>query len=61
MGLMNRRTKAFLDLPLRIARCHSPFEVWSEQARFVHESFADYAHHVSTCLGGRTRHGVPHD
>ena len=60
MGLMNRRTKAFLDLPLRIARCHSPFEVWSEQARFVHESFADYAHHISTCLGGRTRGGGLH-
>ena len=60
LGLMNRRTKAFLDLPLRIARCHSPFEVWSEQARFVHESFADYAHHISTCLGGRTRRGGLH-
>jgi hypothetical protein len=61
MGLMNRRTKAFLELPSRIARCHSPFEVWSEQVRFVQESFTDYAHHISTCLGGRTPHGVLHD
>jgi hypothetical protein len=61
MGLVNRRAKAFLDLPTRIARCRSPFEVWSVQARFIQEGFSDYAHHVTILLrglDGRTKQGV---
>ena len=41
VGLVNRRTKAFLELPRRMARCHSSFEVWQEQARYVQEVFSD--------------------
>jgi hypothetical protein len=39
--LVNRRTKAFLELPTRMARCHSPFELWREQAQYVQEVFSD--------------------
>ena len=28
---------------MRMARCHSPFEFWSEQARFIQEVISDYA------------------
>ena len=62
-GLINRRTKALLELPSRIARCHSPFELWAEQTRFVGESFADYARHMTIFLGGfgrRTQQSVFH-
>jgi hypothetical protein len=41
VGLLNRRTKALLELPVRMARCHSPVGLWSEQARFMQEAFAD--------------------
>jgi hypothetical protein len=42
VGMLNRRTKAALELPMRFARCQSPVALWSEQARFVQEAFADY-------------------
>jgi len=63
MGLMNRRAQAYFELPSRIACCHSPFEVWREQARFMQESFADYARHVTTFLRGAREKtsGVLHD
>jgi hypothetical protein len=51
LGLMNRRVEALLDLPKRIAHCHSPFELWREQARYMQEVFADYqlvAQHMMT-------------
>ena len=48
VGLVNRRTKAFLELPTRMARCHSPLEMWGVQARFMQENFVDYAQHM-TC------------
>ncbi len=51
-GLINRRTKALIELPSRFARCHSPFELWGVQAGFVGESFADYARHMTIFLGG---------
>ena len=41
LGLIGRRTTAVLELPMRMARCHSPFEFWSEQARFMQEVFSD--------------------
>jgi hypothetical protein len=33
--LMNRRTRALIDLPIRIARCRTPFDVWREHNQFV--------------------------
>ena len=41
LGLIGRRTTAMLELPMRMARCHSPFEFWSEQARFIQEVISD--------------------
>ena len=41
LGLMSRRTSAVLELPMRLSRCHSPFEFWSEQARFMQEVVSD--------------------
>ena len=41
LGLIGRRTTAVLELPMRMARCHSPFEFWREQARFVQEVISD--------------------
>jgi hypothetical protein len=60
MGLMNRRTKAFLALPARIAACRSPFEAWREQTLFMQESFIDCAHHVMiNLLGAASRAAGP--
>ena len=39
--LMNRRTRAFVELPLRMARCHTPFELWSEQTRLMQGFLSD--------------------
>jgi hypothetical protein len=39
--LMNRRACAFLEFPMRMARCRTPFALWSEQARFVHDMIND--------------------
>lgn len=50
VGLVNRRTKAFLELPTRMARCHSPLEMWGVQARFMQENFVDYAQHMTCTL-----------
>jgi hypothetical protein len=33
--LMDRRTKAVLDLPVRIARCRTPFDLWREHTQFM--------------------------
>jgi hypothetical protein len=33
--LMDRRTKAVLDLPVRIARCRTPFDLWREHTQFL--------------------------
>lgn len=41
LGLIGRRTTAVLELPMRMARCHSPFEFWTEQARFMQEVISD--------------------
>jgi hypothetical protein len=39
--LVNRRTSAFLELPMRMARCRSPFALWSEQTQFMYGMFSD--------------------
>ena len=41
LGLIGRRTTAILELPMRMAGCHSPFEFWIEQARFMQEVISD--------------------
>lgn len=39
--LMSRRTKALLELPLRLSSCTSPIQVWAEQAQFVQDYLSD--------------------
>jgi hypothetical protein len=39
--LMSRRTKALLELPLRLSSCTSPIQVWAEQAQFVQDYLGD--------------------
>jgi hypothetical protein len=41
LALIGRRTTAVLEMPMRMARCHSPFEFWIEQARFMQEVISD--------------------
>jgi hypothetical protein len=41
LALLTRRSRAALELPTRLARCHSPFEFWSAQAQFMQGGFAD--------------------
>ena len=33
--LMDRRTRALIDLPVRLARCRTPFDVWREHNQFL--------------------------
>ena len=39
--LINRSIKAFMELPLRIVRARTPFEVWRHQHQFVQEIISD--------------------
>ena len=40
--LVNRRAKAILEFPMRVASCRSPLELWSTQTRFAQGFFSDY-------------------
>jgi hypothetical protein len=52
----NRFARAYLELPLRMLRCRSPFDVYREQTRFVQECFAGYAQLLA---GSRIKTRVP--
>jgi hypothetical protein len=41
LDLMNRTVSAFMDLPLRMVRCRTPLDAWSEQAQLLHDIIAD--------------------
>jgi hypothetical protein len=41
LGLMSRCAQAYIELPTRLVRCRSPFELWTEQARFAQAVLAD--------------------
>jgi hypothetical protein len=43
MGLMNRRTQAYLDLPSRLAKCRTPQELMGTQAQFWQMAFSQYS------------------
>lgn len=43
VGLMSRRSQAWLEIPTRLARCKTPVDVYSEQVRFWQSAAADYA------------------
>lgn len=42
VGLMGRRSRAYLDLPTHLARCRTPQQILDEQAKFVQEMLHDY-------------------
>ena len=57
--LVNRRAKAFLEFPMRVVSCRSPFELWSTQARFAHAFFSDYQSAAQHILM-HALHGICH-
>lgn len=42
VGLLGRRSRAYLDLPMHLARCRSPQQVVEEQAKFFQDMLHDY-------------------
>lgn len=42
VGLIGRRSRAYMDLPANLARCRTPQQVLDEQARFFQEMLHDY-------------------
>jgi hypothetical protein len=38
---MNRTVTTFMGLPLRMARCRTPFDAWNEQTQLLHNIVAD--------------------
>ena len=42
LEMMGHSVSAFLDLPMRMARCRTPFDVWNEQAQFLRSMADDY-------------------
>jgi hypothetical protein len=41
LDLMHRTVTAFMGLPLRMARCRTPLDAWSEQAELLRNIVAD--------------------
>jgi hypothetical protein len=42
LGLMTRRSQAWMELPARVGRCKTPVDVYNEQMRFWQTAAADY-------------------
>ena len=42
VGLMTRRSQAWLEVPARLARCKTPMDLFNEQMRFWQSAAADY-------------------
>ncbi|MCL4767773.1 MAG: hypothetical protein KJZ80_16215 [Hyphomicrobiaceae bacterium] len=42
VGLLGRRSRAYLDLPAHLAKCRTPQQMWDEQAKFFQEMMHDY-------------------
>lgn len=43
MTFVNRRTRAYMEVPSRIARCRTPGDLFAEQANFWREAAEQYA------------------
>lgn len=43
MGYMSRRAQAYMEIPTRLSRCRTPQDLMSEQSRFWHTAFQQYA------------------
>jgi hypothetical protein len=42
IGLMTRRSQAWLEVPTRLAQCKTPMDLFKEQMRFWQSAAADY-------------------
>jgi len=42
VGLLGRRSRAYLDLPAHLAQCRTPQQMWDEQAKFLQDMMQDY-------------------
>lgn len=42
VGLLGRRSRAYLDLPTHLAQCRTAQQMWDEQTRFFHDMLQDY-------------------
>lgn len=42
VGLIGRRSRAYLDLPTHLAQCRTPQQILEEQAKFFQEMLHDY-------------------
>ncbi len=43
VGLMARRSQAWLEIPVRLSRCRTPMDLVNEQLRFWQTAAADFA------------------
>jgi hypothetical protein len=43
IGLMSRRSQAWLEIPARLGHCKTPVDVYNEQMRFWQAATTDYA------------------
>ena len=43
IGLMTRRSQAWLEIPARLGQCKTPVDAFNEQMRFWQTAAADYA------------------
>jgi len=54
IGLMTRRTQAWLGVPVRLSQCKSPSDLVNEQMRFWQTAAGDYAqasHRLAAAFG----------
>jgi len=54
VGLVTRRSQAWLDVPARLSHCKSPLDVFNEQMRFWQTAAADYSeasHRLAAAFG----------
>src|SRR2546421_7591385 len=54
IGLLTRRSQAWLEMPARLGQCRTPVDVFNEQMRFWQTAAADYAdgsHRLSAAWG----------
>ena len=54
IGLMTRRTQAWLEIPARLRRCKTPTDVMNEQMRFwqtATSQYADGSHRLAAAFG----------
>src|SRR5262249_32048707 len=54
LGLLTRRSQAWLEIPLRLGRCKTPVDLINEQLRFWQAAASDYVetqHRLAAAVG----------